>query len=170
MLGSLLAITQIISYPTIGWSDAGGLGMLGTYVLVVVALATMALPDFEIPPALAVALGVLLCCSALIFVLANPSLLSRPIGVVAIAPFGLTGLASFALGAAFGRFDRRRNGPASLPAAWWRLLALVLAIVGAVGLGLFLLVILNAGSFLVFGATISWSVALIAALRSARRA
>lgn len=77
----------------------------------------------------AVTLGLLLCGAAVVFPLANPSLLSRPIGLLGIAPFGLTGVASLALAAALSRFDRRRSRAAA-PTAWWRLPALGLAIVG----------------------------------------
>ena len=169
MLGSLLGISQIVSYPTNPLEDAGWLALIGIYALVVLAVAIAAFPDMYVAPAIAVTLGVLLCGAAVVFPLANPSLLSRPIGLLGIAPFGLTGLASLALAAALSRFDRRRRRPAA-STAWWRLPALGLAIVGAAGLGLFLLVIANAGSILVFGAAISWLVAMaLRPLAAARR-
>jgi len=168
MLGSLLGITQILSYPTIPLEDAGWLALIGVSALSVVAVAIAAFPKMYVVPGVALILGVLLCASAVVFPLANVSLLSRPVGLFVMASFGLTGLASLALGAALSRFDRELSGP-SAPPSWWRLLALALAIVGAVGLGLFLMVIANAGSILVFAGAISWSLALALRLPSALR-
>jgi hypothetical protein len=165
MLGSLLGITQILSYPTTPLEDAGWLALIGVAALSVAAVAIVAFPKMYVAPAVALILGVLLCASAVVFPLANVPLLSRPVGLFVMASFGLTGLASLALGAAVSRFDRepRQSAPTTLR----RLLALALAIVGAVGLGLFLMVIANAGSILVFAAAISWSLALALRLASA---
>jgi hypothetical protein len=113
-------------------------------------------------------LGLLLCASAVVFPLANLSLLSRGIGLFGMASFGLTGLASLALAATLSRFDRRLNRTASAPIPWWRLLAFALAIVGAVGLGFFFVLIANPGAILVFGAATSWLLAVVPTWRGAR--
>ena len=174
ILGSLLAITQIVSYPTTPLEDAGWLALIGTYSFFVLTLAIAAFPRIQVAPAVAVILGVMLCGSAGVFALANPSLLSRPIGLLAVAPFGLTGVGSLVLAATLSRFGRRPKPTALTSLAWWRLLALALAIVGAVGLGLFLVAIVNPGAIFVFAAAISWSLAeavrLAAVLRGPRLA
>jgi hypothetical protein len=173
MLGSLLGITQIVSYATAPLEDAGWVAMIATCASVVLAIAVAAFPRLYVTPAVAVILGVLLCASAVVFPLVNLPLLSRPVGLFSMASFGLAGLASLAVAVTLGRFDRRRS-PAATLSEWWRYAGLALAIVGAVGVGLFLMLIANPGSILVFAAAISWSVALAvrlaAALRRARSA
>jgi hypothetical protein len=173
MLGALLGITQIVSYPTAPLEDAGWVAMIAAYALAVLATAVAAFPKLYVAPAVAVILGVLLCGSAAVFPLVNVPLLSRPVGLFSMASFGLAGLASLAVAVALGRFGQRRSPPAALNERW-RYAGLALAIVGAVGLALFLMVIANPGSILVFAAAISWSVALAvrlsAALRRARSA
>jgi hypothetical protein len=167
-LGSLLAMMQIVSYPTTPLEVAGWLAIIGIYALVVLALAIAGFPKMYVSPAVAVALGLLLCGSAVVFPLVNFSLLSRGIGLFGIASFGLTGLASLALAATLSRFDRRLDRTASAPTPWWRLLAFALAIVAAVGLGVFFVMIANPGAILVFGAATSWLLALVPTWRGAR--
>jgi len=169
MLGSLLGITQIVSYPTTTpFEDAGWVALIAISALVVLAAAVAAFPKMYVPPAVAVTLGVLLCGGAVVLPLANVAILSRGIGLFGIASFLLTGLASLALAATLSRFDRRLRRPAAGPTEWWRLPALALAIGGAVGLGLFLVVIANPGAILVLGAATSWLVAGVAARLDAR--
>jgi hypothetical protein len=164
-LGSLMAMTQIVSYPTTNHlEDAGWLAMIGIYALAVLAVATAGFPKMYVPPAVAAALGVLLCASAVVFPLANLSLLSRGIGLFGIVSFGLTGLASLVLAITLRGSDRRLDRPAAGPIGRWRLLALTLAAVGAVGLGLFFVAIANPGAILVFGAATLWLLAVMAHL------
>ena len=170
MLGSLMAMTQIVSYPTTPLEDLGWIAVIGIYALMVLAVAVAGFPKIYVPPAVAVTLGVLLCAGAVVLPLANVSILSRGIGLLGLASFLLTGLASLAVAATLSRFDRRLGRPATAPTDWWRLPALALALVGAVGLGLFLLVIANPGAILVFGAATSWLVAGVAAWLDARLA
>ena len=167
-LGSLLAMMQIVSYPTTLLEVAGWLAIIGISASAVLALAIAGFPKMYVSPAVAVALGLFLCGSAVVFPLANLSLLSRGIGLFGIFSFGLTGLASLALAVTLSRFDRRLDRPVSAPTPWWRLLAFALAIVGAVGLGLFFVAIANPGAILVFGAATSWLLAVVPTWRAAR--
>jgi hypothetical protein len=167
LLGSVLAIAQIIGYQTTDLDDAASLAIIGIYALVTVAFAILAFPEIYVPSAAAVILGVLLCGTALF--LALPDVVSsRPIDNLAFAPLAITGVASLVLGAILGRVDRRMNRSIPRPIAWWRVLLLTLAITGDVGLGLFLVAIINAGSILVFGAAISWLLALVGAVAAGR--
>jgi hypothetical protein len=166
-LGSLPAMMQIVSYPTTLLETAGWLAIIGIYALVVLALAIAGFPRMYVSPAVAVTLGLLLCGSAVVFPLVSFSLLSRGIGLFGIVSFALTGLASLALAATLSRFDRPPNRPGA-PTPWWRLVAFALAIVGAVGLGVFFVVIANPGAILVFGAATSWLLAVVPTWRGAR--
>lgn len=60
-LGSLLAMMQIVSYPTTLLEVAGWLAIIGISALFVLALAIAGFPKMYVSPAVAVALGLFLC-------------------------------------------------------------------------------------------------------------
>jgi hypothetical protein len=150
-----------VSYPTTPLDDARWLAMIEICALAVLAVAIVAFPTMYVPPGVTVTLGILLCGGAVVLPLVSPSFVSR-VGLLGITSLGLTGLASLALAATLSRFDRRLNRPAAAPTAWWRLPALALASVGAIGLGAFLFVIVNPGAIFVLGAATSWLLAAVA--------
>jgi hypothetical protein len=169
VVGALLAMTQIVSYPaTNPLEEVGWLALIGAGALLVLGAATAGFPRLYVPPAAAAALGVMLCAGAVVFPLTSLSLFSRGIGLFGMASFGLTGLASLALAVTLARSDRRATPPPP-PAGWWRLLALTLAAAGAAGLGLFFVAIANPGAILAFSAATSWLLAVLAALAALLR-